>query len=187
MAVWFTSDTHFGHDGIIRHCQRPWIDSISMDVDLIQIWNKLVSPDDVVWHLGDFSFHRPDWRQDAEIVSKLNGTKYIIIGNHDNHGFMKKCGWNGVHDGIVEKTFEFENTKYHVVMSHYPLREWNGFYYGSFHLFGHVHGSLPGYCRSMDVGIDTNQYMPYSLGQVIIILSPKVNEHEDKIDVSLSR
>lgn len=180
MAFWFTSDTHFGHTGIIKHSGRPWIDSISMDVDLIKIWNSLVAPDDIVWHLGDFSFHRGDWREDAEIVDRLNGTKYIIIGNHDNHGFMKKCGWAGVYDGIVEKNFNIDDQIVRIVMSHYPLREWNGFYYGSYHLFGHVHGSIPGYCRSMDVGVDTNNFMPYRLDQIVSRLSPLTNEHKDR-------
>lgn len=178
MATWFTSDTHFGHNGIIGHCGRPWPSYVEMDPDLIKIWNKLIRPEDEVWHLGDFSFHRPDWRPDAEIVEQLNGNINIIAGNHDNVGFLRKCKFARVYEGIVERTFDYkEGDKVHIVMCHYPLREWNGFYYDSIHLYGHVHNTLPDYCRSMDVGIDTNDYMPYSLDQVMKRLDIARNKH----------
>ena len=181
MTVWFTSDTHFGHDNIIRHCKRPWNNSIEMDADLIKIWNKVVHPDDEVWHLGDWSFHRNDWRNDAEIRAQLNGRIHIIAGNHDNAGFLRKCGFASVHEGIVNQHFKLGSVHCPMVLAHYPLREWDGFYYGAYHLFGHVHATLPGYCRSMDVGVDTNDYIPYSLEQVVNKLNSAENKHQDRL------
>ena len=180
MKTWFTSDTHFGHNGIIRHCQRPWPSAIEMDPDLIKIWNKIVGPEDEVWHLGDFSFHRNDWRQDAEIVEQLNGKIHIIAGNHDNVGFLKKCGFAKVYEGIVEKSFDVDGKSYYFIMSHYPMREWSGFWYNSIHLFGHVHNTLPDYGRSMDVGVDTNDFIPYSLEQIVNRFNGIENGHNDR-------
>lgn len=180
MKTWFTSDTHFGHTGIIKHCGRPWPSAVEMDPDLIKIWNKVVGPEDEVWHLGDFSFHRSDWRADKHLVDQLNGKIHIIVGNHDNVGFLKKAGFASVHEGVVERTFKDEWQKYHIVMGHYPMREWNGFYYDSIHLYGHVHDTLPNYCRSMDVGIDTNDFMPYSLDQIIKCFNGVKNAHIDR-------
>lgn len=180
MTVWFTSDTHFGHDNIIGFCKRPWVNSIEMDADMIKIWNKVVGPDDEVWHLGDFSFHRNDWRNDAAIREQLNGKIHIIAGNHDNYGYLKKCGFASVHDGIVNKHFTLEQRHCPMVLAHYPLREWDGFYYNTYHLYGHVHNTLPGYGRSMDVGVDTNNFMPYSLEQIVKNLADKNNAHPDR-------
>lgn len=55
MATFFTSDTHFGHTGIIQACNRPFISTEFMDEALIRNWNATVGPNDDVWHLGDFT------------------------------------------------------------------------------------------------------------------------------------
>ena len=68
--IWFISDTHFYHANIIRYCNRPWNngkddagnivvtkDNVEqMNNEMVRRWNSIVSKDDIVWHLGDFSF-----------------------------------------------------------------------------------------------------------------------------------
>ena len=54
-SIWFTSDTHFSHCNIIKYCNRPFKDVDEMNKILIQNWNNVVRPDDIVWHLGDFA------------------------------------------------------------------------------------------------------------------------------------
>lgn len=79
--VFFTSDTHFGHSNIIKYCQRPFNSAEHMDEVLISNWNEVVSPQDIVFHLGDFCFGSDkEW---IKILQRLNGTKYLILGNHD--------------------------------------------------------------------------------------------------------
>lgn len=61
-----------------------------------------------------------------------------------------------------------------VVLCHYPLAEWNGFYRGAYHLFGHIHNAknraaeimatLP---RCYNVGADCIGYTPRTLTQII--------------------
>src|SRR5690606_36562794 len=53
--VWFTSDHHFGHANIIKFCNRPYADADEMDRALVEKWNDVVGPDDMVFHLGDFT------------------------------------------------------------------------------------------------------------------------------------
>lgn len=81
-CVLFTSDTHFGHAAVINLCSRPFTSVDEMDQEMIERWNAAVRPSDTVWHLGDFAHKcRPDrinW-----IFSRLNGTKHLIVGNHD--------------------------------------------------------------------------------------------------------
>lgn len=181
MTIHFTSDTHFGHKNIIKLCNRPFEDAASMDEAMIAAWNSVVKADDIVWHLGDFSFHRSAWQPDAKLVDRLHGRKNIIVGNHDNEGFLRKCNFEQVIDGIHNLTVEDNNETYFFVLAHYPLREWVGFYRKAFHLYGHVHGGLKGYGRSMDVGVDTNNFLPYTLDQVLDKLNPLENKHPERL------
>ena len=58
--VFFTSDTHFSHATIIKFCQRPFKDVSHMNDELVQRWNEVVGPDDIVFHLGDFAWGGSD-------------------------------------------------------------------------------------------------------------------------------
>ena len=80
-TCWVTSDLHFGHKNIIRYSKRPFKDVEDMNEQLIQRWNDRVSPDDIVFNLGDFAFLKPE--QIAKILSRLNGKQYFVMGNHD--------------------------------------------------------------------------------------------------------
>lgn len=83
MAVFFTSDTHWGHAAIIRYCKRPFANVRDMDEAMIANWNAVVRHDDnVVWHLGDFA-HGADAKHVRSVFRRLNGRKMLVIGNHD--------------------------------------------------------------------------------------------------------
>ena len=93
--VWFTADTHFGHDNIIKYCKRPFLDKAGnpdpsyQDEVIIQRFNEVLRPGDILWHLGDVSWSSFD---------KLNGflkrlnTKevHLIWGNHDKPKDFKR-------------------------------------------------------------------------------------------------
>lgn len=91
--VWFTSDLHFSHKNILRHCEnRLKAFDIPNDISeeekiqlhdryLIKLWNKTVSKKDIIYVMGDFSFANTEGTK--KIISKLNGNKFLILGNHD--------------------------------------------------------------------------------------------------------
>ena len=80
-GVFFTSDTHFNHTNIIRFCSRPFKDVEHMNETLIANWNRVVGPDNIVFHLGDFCLGgSAEW---TKILKRLNGKIYLIAGNHD--------------------------------------------------------------------------------------------------------
>ena len=56
MNLWFTSDTHFGHENIIKYCKRPFKSLEHMNMEIIRRWNERVQPDDMVIFAGDFCF-----------------------------------------------------------------------------------------------------------------------------------
>ena len=79
--VYVISDTHFGHDNIIKfepEARGHYKDIKEHDLDLLARWNSVVRPEDTVWHLGDVYFVR-GW----EVLPHLNGKKRLVLGNHD--------------------------------------------------------------------------------------------------------
>lgn len=76
----FTSDTHYSHRNVIKYCNRPFKDEEKMNEAMIANYNSVVSPGDVVYHLGDFAFEK-DRAKLEWIMSRLNGEKHIIWGN----------------------------------------------------------------------------------------------------------
>ncbi|TLP79460.1 metallophosphoesterase [Nesterenkonia sphaerica] len=81
MTTYFTSDQHIGHANIIRYCDRPVSDLDDMDQMLISRWNETVSAEDEVWVLGDYAMK--DYARGLSLLPQLNGTKYLVIGNHE--------------------------------------------------------------------------------------------------------
>ena len=80
--VFVISDTHFGHENIIRYCGRPFASVEEMDEAMIKNWNETVSNNDIVLHLGDFGLGKKEYI--ASIIPRLHGKKILILGNHDN-------------------------------------------------------------------------------------------------------
>lgn len=79
IKVFIISDTHFGHNNIIKYAGRPFDNTQEMDECLVQWWNETVSPQDKVYHLGDVTLGK----KNLEIINKLNGKITLIGGNHD--------------------------------------------------------------------------------------------------------
>lgn len=76
---WFTSDIHFWHRNVIKYSGRPWSTVEEMNQGIIDNFNALVKPEDLVYCLGDFSLSY----QGAEMRKYLNGTWMLVPGNHD--------------------------------------------------------------------------------------------------------
>ena len=86
MAVWLTSDLHLFHHNIIKFCKRPFQNIVEMGNEIIKRYNSVIQNGDLAFILGDFALGSRKWHQ--EVFNKLNGQKYLILGNHD--GTRKK-------------------------------------------------------------------------------------------------
>lgn len=82
MTLFFTSDMHFGHQNIIGFCGRPFKDVDHMNSILVNNYNTVVHPNDVVVFVGDVCMGRRD--ETLPILKRLNGFKILVPGNHDN-------------------------------------------------------------------------------------------------------
>jgi len=182
-TIFFTADTHYHHSNIVGPSISKWkngyrnFDSIeSMDETLVNHFNERVSKDDTLFHLGDFAWgdRNVEWFR-----SRINCQNiYLILGNHD-----KEIRRRAKLQSLFTKVYEFgteilvENTRF--VLCHYALRTWHGWSQGSIHLYGHSHGNLPSVGRSMDIGVDTNDFYPYRHDEIMLKLISTKIDNED--------
>lgn len=165
MNIWFTSDTHFGHENIIKYCNRPYPNVRIMDDEIIHNWNSRIQPTDTVYHLGDFCFNNFN-----RYFHSLNGQIHFIEGNHDKEAFANRNKF-----ASYNKFKEIRINGQKIVLCHYALRVWNKSHHGSWHIYGHSHGTLPDEpnALSFDVGVDCHNYFPISFEEVATIMKKK--------------
>jgi calcineurin-like phosphoesterase family protein len=161
MAIFFTSDTHFGHGGALGLYRRPFASVAAMNEALVARWNETVGPDDVVWHLGDFAIRqRPEVVQ--EFLVRLNGRKHLVAGNNDPAATRELDGWES-----EQPYAEIVVEDVPLVLCHYPFRSWRGMGKGWLNLHGHSHGRLKPLPRQFDVGVDVWEFRPVTLGEIL--------------------
>ena len=181
--VWITSDTHYNHtnicrgvtkwrmpDGLIPESQtRDFINLDKMNASIVNNINEVVGQDDVLIHLGDWSFG--GFEQIEELRNRIICKEiHLIFGNHDHHivNNRENCQrYFASSQWFLQASYMGETLE----LMHYPIASWNGLRKGRIHLHGHCH--LPnhkkfGNGRRMDVGMDGNpDFAPYELKRLI--------------------
>ena len=165
---YYISDSHFGHENIIRLCNRPFNSVKEMDEVMIDRWNSVVNKNDEVYILGDLNFRSNT--SGADYLRRLNGRKFIITGNHDNvtPEMRNLCEW-------VKTYAEVRDGNKRIVLFHYPIIEWNGFFRGTLHFYGHIHNSFENDAykimrdvhNAYNVGADILDFTPRTADEVI--------------------
>ena len=134
-AVFLVSDTHFGHKGVCHFTRsdgvtklRPWDTPEEMDEAMVRAWNDRVRPNDKVYHLGDVVINR----KSLVTMSRLNGDKVLIRGNHD------------IFPDVEYRKYFRELRAYHVmngmILSHIPIHEESLGRFGV-NIHGHLHAN----------------------------------------------
>ena len=187
--VWITSDTHYGHKNICRGV-TSWrlpdgripiektrdFDTIEqMNEAIVDGINSVVGQDDVLIHLGDFSFGGFENIQkfrDRIICKEI----HLILGNHDTHIENNKGGVQELFTSVNHYTrLLYKNKTF--VLFHFPISSWDSLNKGHIHLHGHVH--LPtnlrfGKGKKMDVGMDGHPtFGVYGMGDIIQIMDKR--------------
>ena len=132
--IFFISDTHFGHATMLKFTNydgtrmRPFDSIEELDELMIQNWNEVVKPHDRVYHLGDVCYHCGNRDQ---IMSRLNGKKVLVKGNHDKD----QLGWYIKYFEDIRGTFHIDGN---YLLSHFPVHpDSKGRFVRGLH--GHIH------------------------------------------------
>lgn len=146
--VFFTSDIHCGHENLCKGLRGMTADE-SFEV-ISRNWNNVVSKRDVVYILGDITMEKH--QNISEYLSKLNGQKVIIGGNHD----VKRCCIEYQKLGIpVMGVLQYKG----FLCTHIPVHPTQlvGFY-GNIH--GHIHlsGIIDGFGKYLPAKLDGPYY-----------------------------
>lgn len=187
--IWFSSDPHFGHEHIIKFCNRPFGSREEMDEKLIAWHNQFVQPQDHWYCLGDLTMldgGGPDQKYLIDIIKRLNGHKRLVLGNHDrlkprtyiDAGFEKVMG-SGRVDGFI--------------LSHIPIHP-SSMSGSRACVHGHIHNNQGGNFKPVlqldkqgkvvvkpyiNVSVEVINYHPVTLGQVNEMIRKAVEDVQD--------
>lgn len=167
MNIFFISDTHFGHAGVLNFLNQDGshlrvFDSVEhMDEHMVHCWNKVVSPKDKVYHLGDISMSK----KHLGILHRLKGEKVLIKGNHDKEALSSYQ----TYFKDVRGSHQFDG----LIMTHIPIHPASLARWG-LNVHGHTHSNsvmtetLPQIKdpRYFCVSVEQINYTPISLEEV---------------------
>lgn len=203
--------THLYHKNIIRYCNRPVLQKGDLDKNgewlneeiaqlrnremaeiIFSNWNGKVKANDTVYLIGDFCFGNE--KVIYSCLNRLNGKIKIVFGNHDKtlRKFAKK-DLNAHYNLRNRVEFlgdykEIEINGQKIILCHYPLLTWNKKHHNSFMLHGHCHYNLSisrkeskEIGKILDVGVDGNNFSPYSFEDIERIMKNKPTFPESKL------
>lgn len=154
--VFLIADTHFFHQKILEFEKeaRPFSSVEEMNEAIVQNWNRVVTKRDTVWHLGDVCFGHAD---NLSILDRLNGTKNLVMGNHDQHGVREYIKYFNK----IEAAKKYDG----YLLTHVPIHE-SQFYRFKGNVHGHLHSKRVMYYDDMyGEGVDGN-YVNVSCEQI---------------------
>ena len=174
MQTWITADWHLGEDRF-EIMQRPFGTPEEMGDVLKTNHNALVSPDDLVYVVGDVCYQKaPHW---LPFVKEFNGRKILIRGNHDRvfsdndlAPYFETIVPDG--EGLNPCPGVSINPFYLV---HYPSLARRDY----FNLVGHIHGAWKFQLNSINVGVDVNHFRPLSTERDIPFFVKAISEFYD--------
>lgn len=186
--IFLTSDTHFSHNKDFLFGPRKFNNVDEMNEAIIERWNKIVRPDDTVYHLGDIALN--DDKKGIECVNQLNGKIIWLLGNHDSsvrvQNFLDNCNNLKLHRDRYATYLNLTvlDMKLQFYLSHYPTITTNfdqkHFSRHIINLHGHTHQSIN--WRDLDnpfmyhVGLDSHNCTPVHIDEVVTDIKQRWRE-----------
>lgn len=165
--IWLISDTHFGQESICSFKLsdgsklRPWDNVDKMDEELIERWNGVVKPNDTIYHLGDVVYNR----KALATISKLNGSKRLILGNHDIFDYSDYAKYFKRLHG----SFKLDD----LLLTHIPVHTNSIAKWTVCNIHGHIHNHDIPDGRYFNVSVERINYTPISLEDLRISVNEK--------------
>lgn len=174
--VWFTADTHFGHERTLELSKRPYKNVEEMDNDIIQKWNSVVKEDDTVYHLGDFGNY--------DIRKLLNGKIILLYGNYEVDDVISGKVWQT--DLVDEYKFDEVEGEMSIELNIDGLElecihEPSNSNTNKFRLFGHIHKLQMVKRNGLNVGVDCHNFYPIDLETVKFYKNAIENHYDEEV------
>lgn len=166
--IWLVSDTHFNHANILGFKDKNdkkfrgdlFKDVTEMNEKMIYNWNRLVKPEDKVYHLGDVYFGSQE--EADKILSRLMGRKRLIVGNHDT-----VYGKGNVLQKHFKKIYLWRLFKeFNMLLSHVPVHS-ESIRKVEYNVHGHIHEKNSYGPQYVNVCVEKTDYSPVHIEDAI--------------------
>ena len=167
MNTLFISDTHFGHNNIIKYCNRPFNSTEEMDERMVTNWNNKVRPGDTVYHLGDIVMF---FRDAKRILPELNGNIRLVVGNHDDIKALAGLG-------RIQRFYESKKVKdLNLLLTHRPT--YMGVEPSMYNVHGHIHDLQSPTHNHINISVEQIDYTPITYDELHDMVLMKHRENE---------
>lgn len=173
--IWVSSDPHFGHANILKFEDKDgkkfrgdlFKDVDEMNEKILYNHNKKVAPGDIWYCLGDVYFG--DANKADALLSRMNGKKRLVIGNHDNpksqvllKHFEKMMIWRN----FPEKR---------ILMTHVPVHESTLFEFAKYdyNVHGHIHQHESPNRNYINMSMENINYDPVNIDDIVRLYGKK--------------
>jgi calcineurin-like phosphoesterase family protein len=171
MTIWFTADTHFGHERTLQLSRRPFDNVEAMNLALVHNWNAVVSDEEKVYHLGDFG--DPKW------IKLLRGKViYILPGNYETAPLLMELKKDPRVRFIEPRTILQTRDGPQFTLVHEPE---TATYANYFHLFGHIHKLQMVKRNGLNVGTDCHDFAPIDLETVLFYYNAITKHYDENV------
>lgn len=178
--IWFTSDTHFYHEQDFLYAPRGFANTEEMNEAIVERWNSVVKPDDMVYHLGDVLMGH----YDVSILKRLNGQLCVVRGNHDTDRKLSDINATRPDTIFCGTSDLIKIGKLSLFLCHYPVLTANfddkHFNQHVFSLHGHTHQKgnwlFPDNPFIYHVGMDSHGCYPVHIDVVVNDIRNRWNE-----------
>jgi len=170
-GYYISSDWHLDHQKAIEYNKRPFADLVEQINYFVKSLEAL-PPGSTMFLLGDlFVYDKKERVRNVLNLFPKHIDYVFILGNHDR-------GLAPVYKqyGRCAEFLEVKYKTHKLVLSHYPMYEWNRGQYGSLHCFGHCHGHFIHPGRAMDVGWDAHTQILLMDDVVRILLKKPIHQ-----------
>lgn len=167
--IWVSSDLHLGHANILNFKDKDgkrfrgdlFKDVDEMNEKIVYNHNQKVAPGDIWYCLGDVYFG--DANKADSLISRLNGRKRLILGNHDNpksQTLLKR----------FEKIMLWRNfPEKKILMTHVPIHESSFLESKKFdyNVHGHIHQNKSPSNNYINMSMENINYTPVNIDEIV--------------------
>ncbi len=176
--IFFIGDTHFGHEKTCTEFKRndgtplrPYANADEMDDAMIKNWNRVVTPNDKVYHLGDVVISS----KKMSLLNALNGKKRLVRGNHDIFETTEYLKYFDEVYGV--RVLREKDIGFRLILSHIPLHRDSVVPRMGTNIHGHLHANDVEDGAYFNVSVENISYTPIALEDLRVRIKEKQKKY----------